>query len=84
MEESEELKNLLMKVKEESGKVGLKLNTQKPKFIGIWSHQFMTNRCGNNGNSDRLYFSGLQVLQMVTATMKLRDAYSLEGKLWPA
>ena len=52
-ESEEELKSLLMKVKEESGKVGLKLNIQKTK---IWSHHFMGNRWGNNGNSDRLYF----------------------------
>ena len=54
-----ELKSLLMKVKEESEKVGLKLNIQK-KDHGIWSHHFMANRWGNNGNSDRLYFLGLQ------------------------
>ena len=53
MEESEkELKSLLMKVKEESEKVGLKLNIQK--------HHFMGNRWGNSGNSGRLYFLGLQ------------------------
>ena len=53
-ESEEELKSLLMKVKEESEKVGLKLNN------GIWSHHFMGNRWGNSGNSVRLYFSGLQ------------------------
>ena len=58
MEESEELKSLLMKVKEECEKVGLKLNIQKDH--GIWSHHFMANRWGNNRNSDRLYFLGLQ------------------------
>ena len=57
MAESEELKSFLMKVKEESEKVGLKLNIQKTK---IWSHHFMANRWGNNGNSERLYFLGLQ------------------------
>ena len=51
MAESEELKSLLMKVKEESEKVGLKLNIQKTK--SIWSHHFMANRWGNSG---RLYF----------------------------
>ena len=56
----EELKNLLMKVKEESGKAGLKLNIQNNEDPGIWSHRFMANGCGNNGNSDRLYFLGLQ------------------------
>ena len=49
--ESEELKNLLMKVKEESEKVGLKLNIQKTQDHGIWSHHFMANRWGNIGNS---------------------------------
>ena len=56
-EGEEELKSLLMKVKVESEKVGLKLNIQKTK---IWSHCFLENRWGNSGNSVRLYFSGLQ------------------------
>ena len=57
-ESREELKSLLMKVKEESEKVGLKFNIQKTK---IWSHHFMANRWGNNENSDRpLFSSGLQ------------------------
>ena len=56
-ESEEELKNLLMKVKEESEKVGLKLNIQKTKIMAIWSHGFIANRWGN---SDRLYFWGLQ------------------------
>ena len=56
-ESEEELKSLLMKVKEESEKVGLKLNIQKTK---IWSHHFMGNRWGNSGNSVRLYFGRLQ------------------------
>ena len=55
----EEPKSLLMKVKVESEKVGLKLNIQKEDH-GIWSHHFMGNRWGNSGNSVRLYFSGLQ------------------------
>ena len=50
--------SLLMKVKEESEKVGLKLNIQKTKIMA--SHHFMANRWGNNGNSDRLNFLGLQ------------------------
>ena len=53
-ESKEELKSLLMKVKQESEKVGLKLNIQKTK---IWSHHFMANRCGN---SERCYFLGFQ------------------------
>ena len=61
MAESEELKRLLMKVREVSEKVGLKLNIQKTKILdGILSHHFMGNRWGNSGNSVRLYFLGLQ------------------------
>ena len=60
MAESEELNSLLMKVKEESEKVGLKLNIQGNKDRGIRSHHFMANRWGNNGSRDRLYFLGLQ------------------------
>ena len=83
MAESEELKSLLMKVKEESEKVGLRLNIQKMKiYHGIWSHHFMGNRWGNSGNNDRLYFGEApKSLQIVTAAMKLKDAYCLEGKL---
>ena len=58
-ESEEELKSLLMKVRKESEKVGLKLNIQKTKH-GIWSHHFMGNRWGNSGKSVRLYFFGLQ------------------------
>ena len=56
----EELKSLLMKVKEESEKAGLKLNIQKTKIRAPGPHYFMANRWGNNENSDRLYFLGLQ------------------------
>ena len=59
-ESEEELKSLLMKVKEESEKVGLKLNIQKTKIMASWTHHFMGNRWGNSGNSVRLYFLGLQ------------------------
>jgi len=59
-ENPEELKSLLTKVKEDSEEVGLKLNIQKKECHGIWSHHFMANRWGNSGNSERLYFSGLQ------------------------
>ena len=58
MAEREELKSLLMKVKGESEKVGLKLNIQKMKIMA--SGPFRANRWGNNGNRDRLYFLGLQ------------------------
>ena len=79
-ESEEELKSILMKVKEESEKVGLKLNIQKPKImasgpITSW------HRWGNSGDSVRLYFWGAPKSQMVIAAMKLKDAYSLEGKL---
>ena len=60
MAESEELKSLLMKVKEESGKSWLKAQHSENEDHGIWSQHFMGNRWGNNGNSVRLYFSGLQ------------------------
>ena len=80
-ESEEELKSLLMKVKEESEKVGLKLNIQKTKIMAsgpITSWEIW----GNSGNSVRLYFLGApKSLQMVTAAMKLKDSYSLEGKL---
>ena len=82
-ESEEELKSLLMKVKEESEKVGLKLNIQKTKImasspITSWQidgkqwKQWLT-----------LFFWAPKSLQMVTAAMKLKDAYSLEGKLCP-
>ena len=71
-----------MKVKEESEKVGLKLNIQENEDHGIGSHHFMGNRWGNSENSVRLYFLGApKSLQMVSAAMKLKDAFSLEGKL---
>ena len=57
-ESKEELKSLLIKVKEESEKVGLKLNIQKTK-IDILSNHLMANRWGNSGNSDRLYLGGV-------------------------
>ena len=80
-ESKEELKSLLIKVKEKSEKVGLKLNIQKTKIMAS-SHHFMANRWGNNGNSNRLLFLGTpKSLQMVTATMKLKDTCSLEEKL---
>ena len=71
-ESEEELKSLLMKVKVENEKAGLKLNIQKTKIMASSSHHFMGNRWGNSGNSVRLYFWGPpKSLQMVTAGMKL-------------
>ena len=78
----EELKSLLMRVKKEGGKAGLKLSIQKTKIMAsspITSEQIDG---GKNGNNDRLYFLGLQKsLQMVTAALKLKDACYLEEKL---
>ena len=80
-ESKEELKSLLMKVRGER-KSWLKAQHSEIKDHGIWSHHFMGNRWGNSGNSVRFYFLGApKSLQMVTAAMKLKDAYSSEGKL---
>ena len=82
-ESEEELKSLLMKVKEESEKVGLKLNIQKTKImasgpITSWEIGEETVEIVSD-----FMFLGSKSLQMVIAAMKLKDAYSLEGKLWP-
>ena len=82
-ESEEELKTLLMKVKEESEKAGLKLNIQKTKIMAsspVTSWQI-------NGKQwkhwQTLFFGAPKSLQMVTVAMKLKDAYFLEEKLWP-
>ena len=62
MAESEELKSLLMKVKEDSEKSWLKTQHSENEDHGIWFHHFMANRWENSGNSVRLYFGGLQNL----------------------
>ena len=80
-ESEEELRSLLMKGKEESEKVGLKLNIQKTKIMASLFHHFMANRWGNNGNRDRLYLLGLQNHCRWTAAMKLKDACFLKEKL---
>ena len=82
MAESEELNNLLMKVKEESKKVGLKLNIQKTKImasgpITSWEIDGETVETV----LDFILGGAPKSLQMVTAATKLKDAYSLEGKL---
>ena len=82
MAESEELKSLLMKVKEESENFGLKLNIQETKIMAsgpITSGQID----GETVECQTLLFWAPKSLQMVTAAMKLKDACSLEGKLWP-
>ena len=81
-ESEEELNSLLMKVKEESEKVDLKLNIQKTKIMASSPITLWQIDRGNSGNSVRLYFGGApKSLQMVTAAMKLKDACSLEEKL---
>jgi len=79
-ESKEELKSLLIKVKEVNEKAGLKLNIQKNEDHGIWSRHFMANR---RGNSERLFSWAPKSLQIVTATMKLKDTCSLEEKPCP-
>ena len=82
-ESEEELKSLLMKVKEEREKVGIKLNIQKTKImasgpITSWQIDWETVE-----TVAEFIFWAPKSLQMVIAAMKLKDAYSLEGKLWP-
>ena len=82
-ESEEELKSLLMKVKEESENVGLKLNIQKTKTmasspITSWEIDGETVETVSD-----FIFGAPKSLQMVIAAMKLKDAYSLVGKLWP-
>ena len=82
-ESEEELKSLLMKVKVESEKVGLKLNIQKTKIVApgpITSWQIEGKQWKQ---CQTLFFWAPKSLQMVTAAMKLKDAYSLEEKLQP-
>ena len=77
-ESEEELKSLLMKVKEESEKVGLKLNIQKPKIMA--SDPITSWQIDGETVSDFSFWTP-KSLQMVNAAMKLKDTYSLEGKL---
>ena len=81
-ESEEELKSLLMKVRVESEKVGLKLNIQKTKIMAsspIASWQID----GERVETAAVIFLAPKSLRVVTASMKLKDAYSLEIKLWP-
>ena len=78
-ESEEELKSLLMKVKEESEKVGLKINIQKTKIMA--SGPITSWEIDGETVSDFILGGAPKSLQMVTAGMKLKDAYSLEGKL---
>ena len=77
-ESEEELKSLLIKVKEETEKVGLKLNIQKTKIMA--SGPVTSWQIEGETVSDFIFWAP-KSLQMVIATMKLKDAYSLEGKL---
>ena len=84
MEDSEEeLKSFLMKVKEKSEKVGLKLNIQKTKIMAPGAITSWKIDGETVENSVRLYFFWPPKKMMVTAAMKLKDTYSLEGSLWP-
>ena len=79
-ETEKEIKSLLMKVKEKSEKVGLKLNIQKTKIMASGP----INSLEIDGETvSELFWGAPKSLQMVIAAMKLKDAYSLEGKLWP-
>ena len=82
-ESEEELKSLLLKVKEKSGKIGLKINIQKTKILAsgpITSWQIDGETVETV--TDYLFWA-LKSLEMVTEGMKLKDAYSLKEKLWP-
>ena len=82
MAESEkELKRLLMKMKEENEKVDLKLNIQKSKIMA--SGPITSWQIDGETVRDFIFWGAPKSLQMVTATLKLKDSYSLEEKLWP-
>ena len=82
-ESEEELKSLLMKVKEESEKVGLKLNIQKTKIMAS-APSLHGKEMGKQWKQRQTLFSWvLKSLQMVTAAMKWKDGCFLEEKLWP-
>ena len=82
-ESEEELKSLLMKVKEESEKVGLNLNIQKMKIMASGPFTAWEIDGETVGTVSDFFWGAPKSLQMVIAAMKLKDAYSLEGKLWP-
>ena len=82
-ESEEQLKSLLMKVKEESKKVGLNLNIQKTKIMGSGSITSWQIDGETVETVADFIFWAPKSLQMVIAAMKLKDTYSLKGKLWP-
>ena len=82
-ESEDELKGLLMKVKEESEKVGLKLSIQKTKIMASGPITSWQIDGGKWKQCQTLFFWAPKSLQMVTAAMKLKDIYSLGKKSWP-
>ena len=82
-ESEEELKSLLMKVKEESKKVGLKLNIQKTKIMASGPITWWQTNGKQWKQCQTLFFWAPKPLQMVTTAMKLKDACSLKEELWP-
>ena len=70
-----------MKVKEESEKAGLKLNIQKNEYHGIQSHNFMANRWGNSGNSDRFYFGGSKITPHGDCNHEIKSCLLLRRKV---
>ena len=82
-ESEEELKSLLMKVNEESEKIGLKLNIQKTNIMAFGSITSWEIDGETVETVSDFSFWTPKSLEMVTAAMKLKDAYSLEEKLWP-
>ena len=82
-ESEEELESLLMKVKKEIEKVGLKLNIQKTKIMASGPTTSWEIDGETVETMQTLFFGAPKSLQMVTAAVKLKDTYTLEGKLWP-
>ena len=82
-EKGRRTKELLDESESGEWKSRLKAQHSENEDHGIWSHHFMANSGGNNGNSDILFWGPPKSLQMVPAAMKLKDAYSLEEKLRP-
>ena len=82
-EKEKELKSLLLKMKEEIEKAGLKLNILKSKILASGTIISWQIDGETMGPVTDLFFWAPKLVQMVTAAMKLKDAYSLEGKLWP-
>ena len=70
-----------MKVKEESQNAGLKLSVQKTEDNGIWSHHFMANRWGNNGNSEGVYFGGSKITADDDCNHKIKRSLLLGRKV---